>query len=252
MHQQANVERIPSKELAKTPKLKSLWKFINYAFNDSVHHHLELGFDGEHQRFDEPEHIVEEMGPNGVTFIHYAPGSAQGPMSEAKIIATAGCKPWSAASKMEERLELIKKKEAAKKDMMTNGSVTSGKSSETPLSHPPLLQQLEYAGSMEHVDGHINIPRWEVMAVCVHPEWQKQGLAEKLLGLVTEEVSSQVKFQGNRPEFKLVVRTMKEYNEEYWLSKGFGTVAEKYFEPGSFGASDGFHMLDMTRDHRIG
>lgn len=250
MHQQADVERIPSKDLAKTSKLRLLWVFVNYAFNDSVRYHPELGFDGEHQRFDEPEHIIEEMGPNGVTFIHYAPRSAQEPMSDTNIIATAGCKPWSAASKMEERLKMIEEKEAAGKGM-TNGQVTNSKSSDTTVNHSPLLQQLEHVGSMDHVDGQVDVPRWEVMTVCVHPEWQKRGLAEQLLELVTEEVSSRVKSQGLGPDFKLVVRTMKEYNEKYWLSKGFGTVAEKYFEPGSFGASDGFHMLDMTRDHRI-
>ncbi|KAI4170082.1 MAG: hypothetical protein LQ343_005223 [Gyalolechia ehrenbergii] len=249
MHQQVDVERMPSKKLAKTSKLNLLWDFVNYAYNDSVKCHPELDLEGNHKRLDKPEDFVEEMGPNGVAFIHYAPGSAKGPDSNANIIATAGCKPWSTTSNIEERVKRMRKEREAVEKGTSNRPGTSGEGFYTKANDSALLQQLEHVRSMTDNDEQVNVPQWEVTTVCVHPEWQKQGLAEKLLGLVIGEVSSQVKFQGKGPEFKLVVRTMKEFNEKYWLSKGFETVAEKFFGPGSFGSPIGFHMLDLTRDH---
>ncbi|KAL9029384.1 MAG: hypothetical protein Q9196_002372 [Gyalolechia fulgens] len=67
----------------------------------------ESGPDGNHKRFNEPEEFIEKLGPNGVTFIRYAPSSAPGPGGNAKIIATARYKLWSTASKIEERVKMM-------------------------------------------------------------------------------------------------------------------------------------------------
>lgn len=249
MHQQVKIERIPSKELAKTSKLNLLWEFTNDAFADAARQHPELGFE-EGKRFEQPEDFIEEMGPGGVTFIQYGPDSQQGPGGSAKIIATAGCKPWSNAYKLDQRVKRMREEREAREKGMTNGQASSGEGFYTKAHEEQLLQQLENIESVTHSDGQDDVPRWEVMTVCVRLELQKQGLAEKLLELVTDEVSSQVKAQGKGPRFKLVVRALKEINEKYWLSKGFKPVGEKFFEPGIFGSPTGFHMLDLTRDHQ--
>ncbi|KAL8939284.1 MAG: hypothetical protein Q9211_002809 [Gyalolechia sp. 1 TL-2023] len=92
-----------TRETLKAP----LWGFVNYAFTDSVQYYPELGPDGNHKRFNEPEEFIEKLGPNGVTFIRYAPSSAPGPGGNAKIIATARYKLWSTASKIEERVKMM-------------------------------------------------------------------------------------------------------------------------------------------------
>lgn len=240
-------ERIPTPNLAATSKLNQLWKFTNDVFNDSLRQHPELGLTG--QRFEQPQDFMEEMGPDAVTFIQYARDSP-GVDGKAEIIATAGCKPWSIAFHLDEKVDRMREERRARESETTNGQDPSDDGFYTKEHEDQLLEQLEKVGPMTHSDGQDDVPRWEVMTVCVHPSWQKQGLAEKLLTRVTEEVSSQVQAQGKGPRFKLMVRTTKEINEKFWLSKGFTPVGEKAFEPGLFGSPTGFHIMDFSRDHQ--
>ncbi|KAL8718802.1 MAG: hypothetical protein Q9225_004112 [Loekoesia sp. 1 TL-2023] len=249
MDQRVNIERVPSKELAKTLKLNLLWEFTNDAFADAARQHPELGF-AEGKRFEQPEDFIEEMGPNGITFIQYGPDSQQEPGGSARIIATAECKPWSGADKLDQRVKRMREEREAREKGMTNGQPSRGEGFYTKAHEEQLLQQLEKVESITHSDGQDDVPRWEVMTVCVRPDWQKQGLADRLLEMVTDEVRSQVEAQGKGPRFKLVVRALKEINEKYWLSKGFKPVGERFFEPGIFGSPTGFHILDLTRDHQ--
>lgn len=248
MDQELEIERIPTPDLANTTKLILLWQFANDVFNESLRQRPDLGFN-KGKRFEQPQDFLEEMGPNAITFIQYGrkPQALDG---KAEIIATAGCKPWHIALKLEERVERMREERRAKERESAQDRGRSDQGFYTKEHEDQLLKQLEKVGPMEHSDGQEDVPRWEVMTVCVHPDWQKQGLAEKLLDTVRKEVSSQVKAQGKVPRFKLMVRTMKEINEKYWLSKGFKPVGEKFFEPGLFGSPTGFHITDFTRDHR--
>ncbi|KAL8726597.1 MAG: hypothetical protein Q9166_006632 [cf. Caloplaca sp. 2 TL-2023] len=247
MDPQPQIERTRSKDLAGSSKLNSLWEFANYAFAHRMEQYPELGF-AEGKRFEQPSDFIDEMGADGTTFIQYAPNSqkADGAL---RIIATAGCKPWSAALKLDERVKRMREEREAREKGMKRGQ-DSKDGFYTEKHEQQLLQQLEKLGPMESHDQQVDVPRWEVMTVCVHPQWQKKGLAEKLLEKVAEEVSSQVKASGKGPEFKLMVRVLKETNEKYWLSKGFKPVGQKFFEPGLFGSLTGFHILDLSRDHR--
>lgn len=249
MHHRTEIERIPTKDLANTAKLKSLWAFANDAFKDSTRKFPEMGFE-EGKRFEQPDDFIEEMGPDGVTFIQYDLESKE-PDGSARIMATAGYKPWNPAFKLDDRVKRMREEREAREASRTDDETPGDKGFYTKEHEDQLLEQLEKVGSMTHSDDDDNVPRFEVVTVCVHPEYQKQGLAEKLLERVAEEVGFQVKSQNKGPDFKLVVRTMKEINEAYWLSKGFKPVGEKFFEPGLFGSPTGFHILDLTRDHRI-
>ncbi len=248
MHCELEIERIPTPDLADTPKLNQLWQFANDVFNDSLRQRPELGFN-QGKRFEQPRDFLEEMGPNAITFIQYG-RNAKAPDERTEIIATAGCKPWHIALKLDERVERMREERRAKERESAPGQGGSDQAFYTKEHEDQLLKQLEKIGPMEHSDGQDGVPRWEVMTVCVHPDWQKQGLAEKLLDTVRKEVSSQVKAQGKGPMFKLMVRTMKEINEKYWLRKGFKPVGEKFFEPGLFDSPTGFHITDFSRDHR--
>ncbi|KAL8762812.1 MAG: hypothetical protein Q9184_001247 [Pyrenodesmia sp. 2 TL-2023] len=248
MDQELEFERIPTPDLANTTKLIQLWQFANDVFNESLRQRPELGFN-KGKRFEQPQDFLEEMGPNAITFIQYG-RKPQALDSKAEIIATAGYKPWHIALKLEERVERMREERRAKKRESAQDQGGSDQGFYTKEHEDQLLEQLEKVGPMEHSDGQDDVPRWEVMTVCVHPDWQKQGLAERLLDTVRKEVSSQVKAQGKGPRFKLMVRTMKEINEKYWLNKGFKPVGEKFFEPGLFDSPTGFHITDFTRDHR--
>ncbi|KAL8966539.1 MAG: hypothetical protein Q9197_005924 [Variospora fuerteventurae] len=247
--QRFEIERIPSRDLAAASKLESIWNFANDVFADRQRNFPDLGFE-EGKRFERPQDFQDEMGPSAVTFIQYG-RDLRKPNGEAEIIATAGCKPWNIAFKLDERVERMREERRAREREATKSQGESNDGFYTKAHEDQLLESLEKTGPMTHSDGQDDVPRWEVMTVCVHPDWQKQGLAEKLLEVVREEVSSQVKAQGKGPEFKLMVRTLKEINEKYWLSKGFKTVGEKFFEPGLFGSPTGFHIIDLSRDHRV-
>ncbi|KAL8713042.1 MAG: hypothetical protein Q9220_002902 [cf. Caloplaca sp. 1 TL-2023] len=244
------VERFRSEDLNDTAQLTSLWKFANGTFMDSVRKHPELGF-SEGKRFEQPQDFIEEMGPNGVTFVQYSldPMETEG---GARMIATAGCKPWTNKYKFDERVSQMRREREVREKGMAEDQGPEAEESDTIQVDDGSLQQIddEKQEPMVHDEGPDDVPRWEVMTVCVHPDWQKQGLADRLLQSVTEEVSSQVASGGGN-HFKLVVRTLKEINEQYWRRKGFKTVAEKSFEPGLFGSTHGFHLLDMTRDHVV-
>ncbi|KAL8771606.1 MAG: hypothetical protein Q9209_003049 [Squamulea sp. 1 TL-2023] len=242
------IKRIRANDLVETPELRSLWEFMNYAFAHSAQQYPEMGV-SEGKRFEQPSDFTKEMGIDGVTFIHYASSSGD-PNGNGTIIATAGCKPWSPAMKLDERVKRMKEEREAREKEPANAQERGNDSFYTKEHEDQLLQQIEKLGPMTDDDEQDDIPRWEVMTVCVHPEWQKKGLADRLLEKVAEEVSSQVKSLNQGPEFKLMVRTMKEINEKYWLSKGFKPMREMFFEPGLFGSPTGFHIVDLSRDHR--
>ncbi|KAL8692110.1 MAG: hypothetical protein Q9218_002806 [Villophora microphyllina] len=242
------VERIPTPNLANKPLLDALVDFANNAFADRMHNYPEMGFEG--KRFEQAQDFLEEMGPNGVTFIQYAPESHE-MKGSGQIIATAGCKPFNIANKLHERVERMREEREAIEKGLRKGQGSKHESFYTKEHEDQLLQQAEKIKPMVHNDGQEDVPRFEVMTVCVQPgKMQKQGIAHKLLDRVVGEVGSQVKSAGKGPEFKLVVRLLKETNEKYWLSKGFKPVGEQFFEPGLFGSPTGFHIVDMTRDHR--
>lgn len=248
MDHQLHTTRVLAKDLAETSELRSLWEFANLAFAHSAQQYPEMGF-SEGKRFEQPSDFTDEMGIDGVTFIQYASSSRED-SGNAKIVAIAGCKPWSSAYKLDERVKRMREEREAREKEPAKSPVPGHDGFYTKEHEDQLLEQIEKLGPMDDSQEQDGVARWEVMTVCVHPEWQKKGLADRLLEKVAEEVSSQVKSSGKGHEFKLMVRTMKEINEKYWLSKGFKPVGEKFFEPGTFGSPTGFHILDLSRDHR--
>ncbi|KAL8656818.1 MAG: hypothetical protein Q9226_002534 [Calogaya cf. arnoldii] len=247
MDYQYHTKRILARDLAETPELRSLWEFANLAFAHSAQQYPEMGI-SEGKRFEQPSDFTEEMGINGITFIHYASSSSED-AGNASIVATAGCKPWSSALNLDQRLKRMREEREAREKEPAKSPEHLNEGFYTKEHEDQLLKQIEKLGPEDDSQEQDGVPRWEVMTVCVHPDFQKKGLADKLLAKVADEVSSQVKSSGKGPEFKLMVRTMKEINEKYWLSKGFKPVGEKFFEAGTFGSPTGFHILDLSQDH---
>ncbi|KAL9630830.1 MAG: hypothetical protein Q9204_004526 [Flavoplaca sp. TL-2023a] len=248
MDHQFQTKRIPAKDLKSTEELRALWEFANFAFAHSLQHYPEMGL-SEGKRFEQPADFAEEMGVDGVTFITYALSSLDD-SGDANIVATAGCKPWSSALKLDERVKRMREEREAREKGSANAPEHVNAGFYTKEHEDQLLKQIEELGPTDDSQAQDGIPRWEVMTVCVHPKWQKKGLADKLLERVAEEVSAKVRSSGKGPAFKLMARTMKEINEEYWRNKGFQPVGEKFFAPGTFGSPTGFHIMDLSQDHR--
>lgn len=119
-------------------------------------------------------------------------------------------------------------------------------------------------------------PQWEILANAVHPSLQGRGLASALLEQVIGEIKSRASSstsptppaQHHRnsvngdgdPETEntrgeavgkgkvmLMLSTMLEINESYYLKRGFVTTAVRRFEPGTMGSRDGFSVAEMMR-----
>lgn len=51
--------------------------------------------------------------------------------------------------------------------------------------------------------------------------------------------------------FRLMLRTVKEINESFWSKQGFRTVESRFVGAGHSGSVEGFHMLEMSRQHGL-
>ena len=115
-------------------------------------------------------------------------------------------------------------------------------------------------------------PKWEVLAMAVHPSLQSRGLASSLGDQVIAEIKAraslsisridgiQASYSGNvdgerevgkKGKVMLMLSTMKEINEARYLRMGFVATAERRFEPGTMGSRDGFSVVEMKRWEKL-
>ena len=92
--------------------------------------------------------------------------------------------------------------------------------------------------------------KFEIAAVATDVHWQGKGLANQLFATIVEEVREKARAAG-KEKFRLMVRTIREVNGEYWGRKGFTVLHETDFRAGSFGSKTGFIGLEMFRDHTV-
>ena len=257
--------RIPSANLASHAKLSALTDLINTAFTTSARHYPGL-YDAERKRFEETSDFLDELGPEGITFITFAnKGNISG--DEPELVATTSYKPFASlmtGSKLRVSLENEMKATKLREQLETesqgmNGSVEhadpTAKNDAVPgidakLQQEPELGQRIQSNMSVRDDSDEDAIKVAVSFVAVAPAWQKHGLASKLLSKVVEEISSLAMAQG-RKDFTLVLNTMKEINESYWTSKGFKTIGEESFPPGPFGSKTGFTISRMSRKHAV-
>lgn len=205
--------RLTSAELAHYPNLPQLTAMINEAFSAAARQHVGL-YESELKRYELPENLVKEMGPEGVTFVTIASTEGQDPQP----VATTGYKPWEGIENLQDRV-------TSDYQILENS-------------------QHEYHQTLD------TMPAVGIVAVAVDPAWQNLGLAAKLQDRITEEITSRTKASGEK-SFRFKVRTMKEINEQYWTGKGYTTLRETHFDPGTFGSVHGFSILEMFRDHEV-
>ena len=244
--------RIPSQELASHPKLSVLTDLINTAFTVAVRDFPGL-YDAGNKRFEKSSDFLEELGPDGVTFVTFAT-KRDSSGDEPEIVATTSYKPFASllrGSELREVLEATRKEQRGAADhvnrTMKNDAVPG---LDAKLEQdPPLHEQTRFSISEED-DSAGDALKIAVSSVAVAPTWQKHGLASKLLARVVEEIYSQANAQG-RNDFTLVLRTMKEINGPYWTSKGFKTIEEERFSAGLFGSTTGFTLSVMSRNHLV-
>ncbi|KAL2044469.1 hypothetical protein N7G274_003174 [Stereocaulon virgatum] len=206
------IVRLNATELAQYPKLPQLTTIMNNAFSVTGRKYPGL-YNAELKRYDAPTELVEDMGRDGVLFITLATTSEQTD-ADPRPIATTGYKPWIDTFDLGDKL----------------------KASFTVTEYPEQHKTPD------------DVPRFEIKAVTVDPEFQSQGLASQLFANVTEEIFGGVRSRGGS-RVRLMVCTFKEINEGYWTAKGFVKLTEMRFDVGTAGSLTGFSSMDMYRDH---
>ena len=89
----------------------------------------------------------------------------------------------------------------------------------TGKTFDPEVELVSQFKLLQSVDVDFNVKQWELMLMAVEPTVQKQGLAGKTVGLVEEEIRRRT--AGNGKEVQIVLTTAKEYNERFYLNRGY-------------------------------
>lgn len=121
---------------------------------------------------------------------------------------------------------------------------------------------------MEEEDGEEkwgkDIPSYEILAMAVSPELQGRGIASQLLDATVRTIRERVREtnlsaleagigegggaggeKGGR--VKILLSTLKELKEEYYVRKGWKSTHERRFPAGVGGSEEGFGVVDMIR-----
>ena len=211
------------------PNLPQLARLINVAFAST--HTRDNLFPADMKRLSHPGQLVDEIGPLYFTYIITSSTTAD---------STGAPRIYAAASGR----KLLPKGEGV----------------------PNEMRQLE-----RMTEGGSDDKRWELKMLVVDPALHAQGLGSLLMGLVEAEVRKRFEERtvaeavvvGGRRDKEasgkekvwgvkgkrclLLLDTLKEVNEAYYLKKGFTATEERSFPVGAFGSSTGFSIIYMEK-----
>jgi len=235
------IERLDAQNLRDYPRLPELREMINHGFSDSVNKNSSILTPGAESYLQSEERLLDRLGPDAVLFlmtVRTPNGRANG-----DIIATASYKSYETSWPLRTICDDEGKRawKTAERRNMTEDDIPAVQEA---------LALLARADSREEILG-ISM---EIVTVVTSPGWQGYGLASRLVQQITEEVKArarEVEVEMWKPIFKLMVRTVKEVNEPFWSKMGFRTIRSNFFEPGLSGRVEGFHLLEMVREHAI-
>ena len=145
-----------------------------------------------------PQQLVSELGPDGFCIIMFE-GKVGG-----KIIATASAKPYKP----------------------TKEGTSYGSDTNMLFKRPP--------GAKETMDAEVvgsdveNQSRWELLAFATDIELMGKGIAGQLAEMTNVEVRKRAASEG-KTKVVLMLSTMKDLNEPYYLKRGFRTYEREIF-----------------------
>ena len=167
-----------------------------------------------------PQQLVAEIGADGFCIIMFE-GEVGG-----RIIATASAKPYKP----------------------TKAGDTYGSDINMLFKRAPQ----EGSNNRDTMDAGIvgsdveNQSRWELLAFATDVSLMGQGIAGKLTSLTTAEIRRRAAVEG-KSKIVLMLSSMKELNEAYYLKRGYTTMNVKIFPPGTGGSRDGFSVAEMVK-----
>ena len=171
-------------------------------------------------RVHSTDQLLEEIGDEGFTYVLFAPAETTGPEgTKTKLpIATASGKPIYG-----ENTQLIP----------DSATVTD--------SSKPAYKSFKRNWTIAEKDK--DIPHFELILMGVSPFAMNQGLASRLMQLVTDEAKRRV---GGK-EIELRLTTALERNGEFYQKRGYTTLAATWMEKGFANAVVGFTIVEMGK-----
>ena len=167
-----------------------------------------------------PQQLVSEIGPNGFCIIMF-----DGEVGR-RIIATASAKPYKP----------------------TKSGVTHGSEVNMLFKRKPE----EESNNKDTMDAEVvgsdveNQSRWELLAFATDVKLMGQGIAGHLTEMTHAEIRKRAAAEG-KTKVVLMLSTMKEVNEPYYLKRGYKTMNVRTFQPGTSGSRDGFSVAEMVK-----
>ncbi|KAH8432220.1 GNAT family N-acetyltransferase [Aspergillus melleus] len=224
-----------SSQLSQQPALvDELSELINESFLVQASH--PLGRTG--LRLEQPGQLIDELGPSSLTAVYFHhPGNADETTTDAtrtpgQAIGTASIKAWE------------------------GGKIWN------PVRHSTESDLDPSADDELSVDGD-----FEAAIVAVKPsdEFRGRGIADKLVDACEQailqkwiageylslqpEAGSAIAEKTSPPRpIKIMVKVVKEITASYWAKKGFVTVVEKRYGPGTWGIEKEFTISAMVRE----
>ena len=242
---------LDSAHLAESPYLVPTAELLNEVFQQAHLH----GCPGKEllsasvRRFQSgPQQLVDEIGPDGFCIIMFDEADT-GADKEKVIIASGSAKPYKAPA-----------------EGKTHGSSTNMLFKRKPVaSNPP---SLDAAGTS--LDGSSsNEARWELLAFGTDLRLKGQGIAGQINDLAVAEIRRRVEANwrttkaakadegalgqdiegkaSTMPKVVLMLSTLQELNETYYLRRGWKTTSVRRFEPGTNDSKDGFGVVEMIK-----
>jgi GNAT superfamily N-acetyltransferase len=94
-----------------------------------------------------------------------------------------------------------------------------------------------------------NAFEWELATMAVDPLFQRQGVAELLMGMVEGEIKRRFRSEGRKGEGapKMLLTTIKEVNGKFYAGKGYAEDYETWHGPGRLGSKSGFAVVHMSK-----
>lgn len=191
-------------------------------------------------RLTQPGQLIEELGPSSLTAVCFShavnepPTDAAQTQARERAIGTASIKPWTHS----EPWGPVQSTESG----MDSGDTETEKESVS-------------------VDGD-----FEISTVAVKPgvEFRGRGIAERLVDACEQAVlqkwvpgeqfapqtqaRSEVPRKSSPRPIRIMVKVVKEAVGLYWEKKGFITVGERRYKPGTWGFQTEFTMSAMVRE----